>query len=203
VFYLLSISNISIYLIRMSDKMEIADTLKAAQSYLNRLKNLNNKIQNAQKQISDTSRETEKNVEVSFGSLLTNLTQILLSRKDDLIKRVQEVSNLFLCDFSKFCCFQTRNQSLKPLEECQADVYNRIEKTQKLISEGELLLNGTVRNLNEFSEKSSSLGSLPEIPELKEVPYISFQYEPNLKAELLDLCSQFGEVSRIAPVQVN
>jgi predicted transcriptional regulator len=187
VFYLLSISNISIYLIRMSDKKEIADTLKAAQSYLNRLKNLNNKIQNAQKQISDTSRETEKNVEVSFGSLLTNLTQILLSRKDDLIKRVQE----------------TRNQSLKPLEECQADVYNRIEKTQKLISEGELLLNGTVRNLNEFSEKSSSLGSLPEIPELKEVPYISFQYEPNLEAELLDLCSQFGEVSRIAPVQVN
>ncbi|KAJ3628362.1 hypothetical protein MTP99_015672 [Tenebrio molitor] len=171
----------------MSDKKEIADTLKAAQSYLNRLKNLNNKIQNAQKQISDTSRETEKNVEVSFGSLLTNLTQILLSRKDDLIKRVQE----------------TRNQSLKPLEECQADVYNRIEKTQKLISEGELLLNGTVRNLNEFSEKSSSLGSLPEIPELKEVPYISFQYEPNLEAELLDLCSQFGEVSRIAPVQIS
>jgi hypothetical protein len=95
----------------MSDKKEIADTLKAAQSYLNRLKNLNNKIQNAQKQISDTSRETEKNVEVSFGSLLTNLTQILLSRKDDLIKRVQEVSNYSFVTFLSFVASRQESKS--------------------------------------------------------------------------------------------
>lgn len=51
-------------------------------------------------------------------------------------------------------------------------------------------------------QKSSSLGNLPEIPELKEVPYISFQYEPKVEKEVLLLCSYFGEVLKIAPVQV-
>lgn len=98
--------------------------------------------------------------------------------------------------------FQARNQSLAPLEASKSDISSKIGITNKLINDGECLLNGTNKNFDEFSEKSSLLGSLPAIPELKEVPYISFQYEPNLESELLDICTQFGEVSRIAPVQV-
>ncbi|KAJ3664620.1 hypothetical protein Zmor_000174 [Zophobas morio] len=171
----------------MSDKQEVSETLKAAHSYLTRLKNLNNMIQNAERQIQDSSKETERTIETTFSTLLANLTQILLNRKDNLITRVQE----------------TRHQSLAPLEECRADISRRVEKTHKLIFEGQRLLNGATKNVDEFSQKSSSLGSLPEIPELKEVPFISFQCEPSVESELLDMCSQFGEVFKIAPVQIS
>ncbi|RZC37834.1 cytokine receptor-like factor 3 [Asbolus verrucosus] len=171
----------------MNDSKEIADTLKAAKLYSSHLKNLDNKIQTAEQQICDTSKETEKTIETTFSNLVTNITQLLVNRKNNLIKRVQEM----------------KQQSLTPLEECRADIALRIEKTSKLINEGERLLNGTTHNMEQFSRKSSLLGSLPEIPELKEVPYISFQYDPNLELELLDMCSHFGEISRIAPVQIS
>ncbi|EEZ97840.1 Cytokine receptor-like factor 3 [Tribolium castaneum] len=171
----------------MGDRNEVVETLKAAKSYLNHLENLNKQLENAENQICETSSETERNIEVTFSNLLTNLTEILLNRKDILIKKVQK----------------TRKQSLAPLDASRSDIFSNIEKTKKLIKEGEYLLSGSRENLAEFSQKSSFLGSLPAIPELKEVPYISFHCEPNLESELLDICSQFGEVSRIAPVQIS
>ncbi|XP_044257887.1 cytokine receptor-like factor 3 [Tribolium madens] len=171
----------------MGDKNEVVETLNAAKSYLNHLENLNKQLENAEKQICDTSKESERNIETTFSNLLTNLTEILLNRKDILIRKVQK----------------TRKQSLAPLEASRSDIFSNIEKTKKLIREGQSLLNSSRENLDEFSQKSSFLGSLPAIPELKEVPFISFHYEPNLESELLDICSQFGDVSRIAPVQIS
>lgn len=80
----------------MSDKKEIVETLKAAKSYLNHLENLNNQLKIAEKQIIESTSETKKNIEITFSTLLSNLTEILLNRKDVLIKRMREVCLKFL-----------------------------------------------------------------------------------------------------------
>lgn len=77
-----------------------------------------------------------------------------------------------------------------------------MKSTLDLLKLGDSLLSGTNKNIGTFTQKSTVLGALPEVPELTEVPYISFQYEVNLEDELRRICSQIGEVSRIAPVQV-
>lgn len=58
------------------------------------------------------------------------------------------------------------------------------------------------RDVEDFNNKSRFLGSLPEVPDLKEVPFICFQFEPSIQNELVDICSSFGTVSKIAPVQI-
>lgn len=76
----------------MSDKKEISETLKAAKLYLSHLRNLNNKIQSAEQQIYDSSKNTEKVMESIFENLISHLTQTLITRKSDLIRKIQEVS---------------------------------------------------------------------------------------------------------------
>lgn len=82
------------------------------------------------------------------------------------------------------------------------DITKKINNTTKFINEGQHILDNCILNSEEFNSNSSFLGSLPEIPELKEVPYLSFQFEPNIQSKLEELCSHFGTLNRIAPVQV-
>lgn len=86
--------------------------------------------------------------------------------------------------------------------DSQKVILEKITLTNKLILLAEELLKNN-KYTEEFNKKSSWLGSLPQVPELKEVPFISFQYEPGLTRDLNDYCKNIGNVSRIAPVQIS
>lgn len=93
---------------------------------------------------------------------------------------------------------------MAPLKDCQSVILGALERTHELIDLAERLCqNGNVKNMDEFQASVSLLGNLPAVPDLKEVPYISFQFDVAAKNEILKLCSDFGSVSQIAPVQVN
>lgn len=62
--------------------------------------------------------------------------------------------------------------------------------------------NGKVEDTTKFSNNASLLGSLPEIPDLKDVPFITFSYEPSVENEVKEIFNEFGYVYHIAPVQV-
>lgn len=93
---------------------------------------------------------------------------------------------------------------MAPLKDCQTVILGALERTHEFIDLAERLCkNGNVKSLDEFQANASLLGSLPAVPDLKEVPYVSFQFDVVAKNEILKLCSDFGSVSQIAPVQVS
>lgn len=91
---------------------------------------------------------------------------------------------------------------MAPLVDSRKEILEKIALTNKLIFLAEDLMKNN-KYTEEFNKKSSWLGSLPQVPELKEVPFISFQYEPGLTRDLNDYCKTIGNVSRIAPVQIS
>lgn len=95
-----------------------------------------------------------------------------------------------------------KSQGLEPLEACRKIISSKIDSTSLLITAGQSMKNGKMKNTTEFSNNASLLGSLPEIPDLKDVPFITFCYEPSVENEAKDLLRDFGYVFHIAPVQV-
>lgn len=90
------------------------------------------------------------------------------------------------------------------MKDCCKVILEKIDATSKLLELGaNLNQNSNRTNLQEFNIKSRLLGSLPEVPELKEVPFVTIQYEPNIENDLLEICSNIGEISRIAPIQIS
>ncbi|KAJ8931938.1 hypothetical protein NQ314_015105 [Rhamnusium bicolor] len=168
------------------DNKEILDTLKAAKQYLSRLKLLDNEIESAVKQIINTFEETEKNIHETFSNLKDSLVNILNKRENCLLDQAKKA----------------RKDGLAPLEECRIVILEKIETTNKLINIGNSVINGSSDNLDKFTKDACLLGSLPEVPELKEVPFISFHYEPTSEIEVKDILGQFGDVCRIAPIQI-
>lgn len=98
--------------------------------------------------------------------------------------------------------FQVRSQGLEPLEACRRIISIKIDSTSLLITAGQSMKNGKMKNTAEFFKDASLLGSLPEIPDLKDVPFITFCYEPLVETEAKDLLRDFGNVFYITPVQV-
>ncbi|CAH0553936.1 unnamed protein product [Brassicogethes aeneus] len=169
------------------DKNEVFDTLQAAKVYLHRLKSLDNELESAEKQIDNTFDETEKIINDTFHNLKETITKILVKRQEHLLEQARKV----------------KKGGRHPLEDCRSVVQEKIDCTEKLLKMGDLLLSGKVDGVNEFMKNSSLLGALPEVPELTEVPFISFQYEICNENELTKICSQIGEISRIAPIQIS
>ncbi|XP_019872756.1 cytokine receptor-like factor 3 [Aethina tumida] len=169
------------------DKKEVSDTLGAAKIYLQRLKCLDKELQVAEKQVDNTYLEAEQIINDTFSNLKDTIIKILIGRRQNLIDQAQKV----------------RKEGLTPLRDCRSVISDKMKSTLDLLKLGDSLLSGTNKNIGTFTQKSTVLGALPEVPELTEVPYISFQYEVNLEDELRRICSQIGEVSRIAPVQIS
>lgn len=93
---------------------------------------------------------------------------------------------------------------MAPLKDCQTVIVGALERTHEFIDLAERLCkSANEKNIDEFQANASLLGSLPAVPDLKEVPYISFQFDIAVKNNILKLCSDFGSVSQIAPVQVS
>lgn len=101
-----------------------------------------------------------------------------------------------------FKIFQIKSQGIEPLQACRKIVSTKIDSTHLLITAGTSMKNGKVEDHSNFSKNASLLGSLPEIPDLKDVPFITFCYEPSVENEAKEILSEFGYVCRIAPVQV-
>lgn len=95
-----------------------------------------------------------------------------------------------------------KNDGVAPLNQCRQIINDKISKTNSLLKIGNGLLSGNSSGVLTFDKESCLLGSLPEIPELKEVPYISFINDSNLEKQVETFCLDYGEVSRIAPIQV-
>ncbi|KAJ8920490.1 hypothetical protein NQ315_005359 [Exocentrus adspersus] len=168
------------------DKKEILDTLKAARIYLNRLQSLDNELENAVKQITTTFEETERNIRQTFSNLKQAVVGILNKREAYLLDQAEKI----------------KKEGLAPLEECRCIVSNKVDTTSKLITLGSSIVNESAKDVLKFSKNASLLGSLPEVPELKEVPFLSFHHDPASESEIVDILSHFGEVCRIAPVQI-
>ncbi|KAG5889281.1 hypothetical protein JTB14_007043 [Gonioctena quinquepunctata] len=168
------------------DKSEVLETLKAANSYLNRLTLLDIELEHAKEQIVSTFKNTKKNIHETFSNLKEALTKILNDREKSLLDNAKN----------------TENESLVPLQECRSVILDKIESTNKLINIGNSIIDGVTHNVDTFTTNASMLGSLPEVPDLKEVPYLSFHYEESSEIEVMEILTQFGYVSRIAPIQV-
>ncbi|KAL3279931.1 hypothetical protein HHI36_017437 [Cryptolaemus montrouzieri] len=172
------------------DSSEINETLKAAQSYLQKLKDLDDEIKNAQAQITNTSEEAESNLLGNFSSLQEYIIKLLAKRKCELLDKI----------------LTAREEGITPLSNCSSIVKKKIEETEKLIDLGNLLQEGRIKDtdkgLEKFTKKSAQLGSLPEVPALKEVPYISFDFDDSCESDLADILSNYGNVTRIAPIQI-
>ncbi|CAG9832635.1 unnamed protein product [Diabrotica balteata] len=164
---------------------EVHDTVQAANIYLSRLKYLNSELDHAMKQILSTFEETEANVSKTF----CNFKEVFI---EALNKREK-----FLLDKAK----KTKIEALAPLRECRSMILDKIESTVKLINTGSAIISSEFKNIEIFSKNASLLGTLPEVPELKEVPYISFSYEPSLEIEIVDKLSELGDIYKIPPVQ--
>ncbi|KAB0802518.1 hypothetical protein PPYR_04707 [Photinus pyralis] len=169
------------------DENNIKANLKAANEYLQLLTNLQVEIGNAEQQINTTAKETESEITTVFSHLVTEITNSLINRRDELINNAQEV----------------QRKGVLPLRQCQTIINNKIANTKSFINEGnDLLKSANKKGLVEFNRKSTLLGSLPEVPPLKEVPYISFHYDTNEESNLTNICRQFGDVIHISPVQI-
>lgn len=119
-------------------------------------------------------------------------------RKFGVVKQMFQLSNKFTIKQK----FQVRSQGLEPLEACRRIISIKMGSTNLLITAGQSMKKGKMKKTAEFSEDASLLGSLPEIPDLKDVPFITFSYEPLVETEAKDLLKDFGYVFYIAPVQV-
>lgn len=95
-----------------------------------------------------------------------------------------------------------KSQGLEPLEACQKVIHNKIDLTNSLIRTENSVKLGQVDDPTKFTNNASFLGSLPEIPDLKDVPFITFDYESSTVKEVNSILSDFGQVCRIAPIQV-
>ncbi|KAJ8984693.1 hypothetical protein NQ317_004952 [Molorchus minor] len=168
------------------EKQEVLDTLKAATSYLNSLKLLNIGIEGAVKQIITSFEETELQIHDTFSNLKQNLLNILNKRETTLLNNAKQI----------------KIEGLTPLEQCQNVILERIQTTNKLIEVGNSVLNGSGGKLESFTRSSSLLGALPEVPELKEVPFISFRYDPSSGMDLNEIFSHFGQIYSISPIQI-
>ncbi|KAK9884838.1 hypothetical protein WA026_009062 [Henosepilachna vigintioctopunctata] len=93
------------------DRCEIKETLKAAECYLQKLKDLDEEIKSAQAQIVNTSKEAEKTVCCHLTSLADSLVQTLSKRKNDLL---QKISTLKLW-YTKIIQYYKRTQVDKRL----------------------------------------------------------------------------------------
>ncbi|CAH1155075.1 unnamed protein product [Phaedon cochleariae] len=168
------------------DSLEIVETMKAANSYLHDLESLDNDLLDAVEQIKSTYLDTEKSIQQTFSNIRETLINVLNKREKFLIDKAKK----------------SETDGLSPLQECRSIISNKIESTNKLIHLGNSIIDANGYNTTEFAKNSSMLGSLPEVPELKEVPYLSFHYEACTEANITDVLSQFGEVYRIAPIQI-
>lgn len=89
-----------------------------------------------------------------------------------------------------------------PLTQCAHIIKKNIETANYLINQGNKSDGLTPGDLAQFLQKGSLLGNLPEVPESKEVPYISFYFDPLYDSELKQIIDNIGEVYKIAPIQV-
>lgn len=97
---------------------------------------------------------------------------------------------------------QVKFQGLEPLEACRQIIFNKLDSTSLLITAGNSVKSGKIEDPTKFSNNASLLGQLPEIPDPKDVPFITFCYEPSAELEIKDIMNNFGYVCHIAPVQV-
>lgn len=98
---------------------------------------------------------------------------------------------------------QIKSQGLEPLQACQNIIARNITSTHLLIAKGSSVKNGKIEECKNLSNNASLLGSLPEIPDLKDVPFLTFCYERSAESAVSNILNGFGQVCRIAPVQVN
>ncbi|XP_030763265.1 cytokine receptor-like factor 3 [Sitophilus oryzae] len=168
-------------------EMEIAETIVSATKYLKNLTGLQDEIRKAEKQILTTFDETSNNIKSTFSNLRKVLSDILTKREEDLLQKAEEA----------------KNDGLVPLVECSNIIKRSIESTTNLIHQGSTI-NGIASQdfVSDFLDKGNLLGILPELPEAKEVPYISFLFDPMYESDLKNVCVNIGEVFRVAPIQI-
>lgn len=70
---------------------EVAEILKAANSYLSRLKLLNEELEHAISQINTTYQDTVKSIAATFSILKDNLIEVLDKREKVLFTQAQKV----------------------------------------------------------------------------------------------------------------
>ncbi|CAG9862248.1 unnamed protein product [Phyllotreta striolata] len=164
---------------------EVNEIIKAANLYLTRLKYLNNELDSAVKQIEHTFVDSEADIKKNFAKIRESLNDVISKREQHLLDKAR----------------RTKSDALAPLRECQSFLLGKIETTVKLIQTGTTLV--TNRDIKEFNNNANVLGCLPEVPELKDVPYLSFYYDPALELELIDKIGSFGDIYKHPPVQIH
>ncbi|KAF7280628.1 cytokine receptor-like factor 3 [Rhynchophorus ferrugineus] len=165
---------------------EIAETVTAAKLYLNNLLDLQCDIQNAEKQVLTTYNQTYDDIKTSFASLRKIVENLLDKREQDLLGKA----------------VKAKSDGLVPLVQCANIIKKNIKTTNHLIDQGNRTNDLTADDLGQFLQKGTLLGNLPEVPEPKEVPYISFYFDPFHESELKQIIDNIGEVYKIAPIQI-
>lgn len=83
-------------------------------------------------------------------------------------------------------------------------IVGKIDNTEYFITLGQdVITHNKSLDALIFDRNTSTLGSLPEVPQLKEVPCISYNFEPTVHKEIIDSCKSYGSITSIAPVQIS
>ncbi|KAL1509645.1 hypothetical protein ABEB36_004351 [Hypothenemus hampei] len=169
-----------------SDCEEVSETLELAKVYVENLKYLKSDVQVAEQQVLNTFKETRESIKHTFLNIKKNICKILEQREQALITKAENI----------------RDQGLSPLEDCARLIEKNIETTLSLIHEGSHVNQIIPEQLHAFLDKASDLGNLPEVPDPKYVPCLSFYHDVAFENEINNLCRDFGEVFKTAPIQI-
>ncbi|XP_022207526.2 cytokine receptor-like factor 3 [Nilaparvata lugens] len=176
-------------------RKSILESIDLATDYSVKLGDLILSITEAKKQIQDTSHLSSSEIDKVFDALSSCLLMALEKRRAALKGKVERIEE----------------QSLKPLNECQKVVQQKLEMTKKYIVEGRDILDQLqnkkvpvdVKTNSNYVDKASLMGGLPAVPGLNEVPALTFQCDLDaIKETLLQEIDDIGSVSPMGPVQL-
>jgi len=162
---------------------ETKDILAGAKIYLENLQELEQKFIEAESQVVNSSKEAENQIESQIKSLITDITERLLKRKEVLLSNVKNI----------------RDDALKPITASKEDIYKKSTNVKKLID----VLNNGKFDFMQYKQEVASIGDLPQVPELKDVNFVNFQQSAKVVQKLKNLCSNYGSICSIAPVQID
>ncbi|XP_066251379.1 cytokine receptor-like factor 3 [Euwallacea similis] len=166
---------------------EVWETLALAREYIKNLNNLKLKLDGLQHQVASTYQESEQNIKRAFSDIREYFCGKLDEREKQLLNKAAKI----------------KEEGLQPLHLCGNIITNSLESALDMIKEGSTLPPNNTEKTVHFLERCSGLGTLPALPRHEKVPYISFYPELVFKEEISLFINNFGEVFKIAPIQIN
>lgn len=171
---------------------EAKESIEAAQNYRSELQLRLHGLSQARKQVRGSSSQAREALRRHFAELQAGVARALGERLAVLLAQVDTIEQ----------------DSLHPLDDCQALIQQGVATADELLREGEVAIRcgqGEKEDkLGSFTRKALQiqLDSLPEVPVLVDVACVSAQLDGSLLQALRERCACHASVSAHPPVQI-